>query len=169
MSSKQNPPDFYDETLVGESKPNLGNQSIQTKILSRRESIATASPENTQKNNYVRPWRVSFKIEQSNVELVFEVNDRILIGRSAQTDQMFQGIDLSPFNGHTFGVSRLHAEIRQKNQQIIIIDKNSANGTLLNDQKLKPEVPYVIRHGDKLGLGNMLIRVYFLTPTFQTS
>ena len=168
MSFDKNRPDFFDETIVNPNDFAVAHK-IQTKVFSQRDPVDVANPEEYTENSNIRPWRVSFNIETSKVELVFEVKDLIQIGRSSQPDQPFDGIDLSPFNGYELGVSRFHAEISVRNEQIVIMDKGSANGTLLNEQKLKPDTSYLVRHGDKISLGNMPIHIYFLTPIFHTT
>lgn len=169
MSLGKKRPDFYDETVINPEESNVVARNIKTKLFDRREPINVAVPDQYPETSTVRPWRVSFSIESSKVELVFEVNDLIYIGRSAQYNQPFDGIDLSPFNGHELGVSRLHAEISLKNEQITIRDKGSANGTLLNQERLKPDTPYLVKHGDNIYFGNMSVHIYFLTPIFHSS
>lgn len=168
MSPNKKRPDFYEETVLNREEPVVAS-NIQTKILTQRETVNIANPNEMVDTSYVRPWRVNFSIEASRVDLVFEVNERLVIGRTARYDQPFDGLDLAPFDGHELGVSRIHAIITQNNEQIVITDKGSANGTLLNEQRLEPETAYVLKHGDKIRLGNMYVHVYFLTPIFQTT
>lgn len=167
MSFNNPRPDFYDDTFVNSSDI-TASKKIQTKVLSQRDVVNATEPKEQEDISVVRPWRVSFHIETSKVELVFEVKNRIQIGRSPREQQLFDGIDLSPFNGHELGVSRLHAEISIKNERIIITDKDSANGTLINQQRLIPNTPYLLKHGDKIQLGNLVVHVYFLTYIFDT-
>ncbi len=169
MSNQPTGKDYYDETLVNHNDYSSATKNAQTKILTQRKSVDVAMPEKDEGTSHIRPWRVSLNIEESKVELVFEVNERIAVGRSSRYEHPFAGIDLSPFNGHELGVSRLHAEISQKNEQIVIVDKGSSNGTLLNQQRLKPDIAYIIRHGDVISFGNMKVNIHFLTPVFQPS
>lgn len=169
MSAHSNRPDFYDETVINTNNYADVLRNVQTKVFSVSEPIDIAEPNNVEKISDVRPWRVSFNIQHSKVELVFEVIDQIFIGRSARPDQSFDGIDLSPFEGHEMGISRLHAEIRREKEHVVLIDKGSSNGTLLNQQKLEEDTPYVIRHGDEIWFGKMSVSVNFLTPIFAAS
>jgi pSer/pThr/pTyr-binding forkhead associated (FHA) protein len=166
MSSNQDRPDFYDETVLNREDFIEAAQRITTKILDR-EVAETAQPNKNTDSLYVRPWRVSFYIPSSKVELVFEVNNSLYIGRSARAEQLFEGLDLSPFSGYEMGVSRLHAEISLKNEKVVIIDKGSSNGTLLNQQRLETNVAYILKHGDDISFGNMPVNVFFLTPIFE--
>jgi serine phosphatase RsbU (regulator of sigma subunit)/pSer/pThr/pTyr-binding forkhead associated (FHA) protein len=66
---------------------------------------------------------------------------RLTIGRSSRND-----ICLSdPF------ASRLHAELRRENEQMLLVDNGSANGTYLNSQKVTGAVR--IRVGDVVRIG----------------
>jgi phosphoserine phosphatase RsbU/P len=66
---------------------------------------------------------------------------RLTIGRSSRND-----ICLSdPF------ASRLHAELRRENEQMLLVDNGSANGTYLNGQKMSGAVR--IRVGDVVRIG----------------
>jgi len=161
-----NRPDFYDETLVNPNQFAVSH-SIKTKVFSQREPAETAEPNNNLDNKQPRPWRISFGIEASRVELVFEVTDTITIGRSSKEDQPYDGIDLAPFNGYELGVSRYHAELNLKNEQIVIIDKDSANGILLNQERLRPGISYHVKHGDKICFGDMMVNIRFLTSSFE--
>ena len=168
MSFDKDRPNFYDETIINHDNQNIVAKHIKTKVFDQREAIDTAKPEENNSDSDIRPWRVSLNLQKSKVELVFEVKDTIYIGRSTRPEQPFDGVDLSPFNGYDLGVSRLHAEISLQNEQITLTDKGSANGTLLNEQRLKKDTPYVVKNGDDIKFGNMPVHIHFLTPIFQT-
>ncbi|GEM_PF-989727 len=167
MPYQNDRPDFYDDTVVNANDFSAIAKHIKTKVFDR-EIIESVKAMENRDTFYIRPWRVSFNIPSSKVEVVFEVTETLQIGRSPQSDQYFDGFDLSPFNGYEMGVSRLHAEISLQNEKIILVDKGSANGTLLNQQRLEPETAYVVKHGDDIWFGNMPVHIYFLTPIFQT-
>jgi len=86
----------------------------------------------------------------------------IVIGRSNGAS-MKPDIDLLDHNGDAAGVSRLHLSIRYepRDKTVCVVDMNSANGSFLNGQKLHPREVRVIRHGDELRLGRLVMRVYF--------
>lgn len=168
MSHQKDRPDFYDETVINPNDFAVIANNIQTKVLDRQVT-EVAKPRNKQDIFYIRPWRVSFNILSSKVEVVFEVNETLQIGRSPHPDVFFDGLDLSPFNGYEMGVSRNHAEISLQNDRIILVDKKSANGTLLNQQRLEPDTAYVIKHGDEIWFGKLRVDILFLTSISQTS
>ncbi len=93
----------------------------------------------------------------------------IVIGRSNGAS-MKPDIDLLDHNGDQGGVSRLHLSIRYeaRDKTVCVVDMNSANGSFLNGQKLHPREVRVIRHGDELRLGRLVMRVYFQHGTGLT-
>ncbi len=81
------------------------------------------------------------------------------LGRSSEDQPILPDIDLAPFNAYEFGVSRLHASIKLEQPFALLTDYGSANGTQLNGQKLTPNKPYPITHGDIFSLGKMKIQL----------
>ena len=81
------------------------------------------------------------------------------IGRSAEDQPLLPDIDLAPYRGYEFGVSRLHASIKITPPNAVLTDFGSANGTQLNGQKISPNQPYPITHGDIFTLGKMKIQL----------
>jgi pSer/pThr/pTyr-binding forkhead associated (FHA) protein len=81
------------------------------------------------------------------------------IGRSSEDQPLLPDIDLAPFQGYEFGVSRLHGSIKISSPYAFLTDLDSANGTQLNGQKITPNKPYPITHGDIFILGKMKIQL----------
>jgi hypothetical protein len=88
-----------------------------------------------------------------------------VIGRS-EGSTMKPDIDLSAHNASDFGVSRLHVALQYnaKNNLLSVSDMKSANGTFINGQKLYPQEVRVLRDGDELRLGRLVLRAYFKHP-----
>jgi pSer/pThr/pTyr-binding forkhead associated (FHA) protein len=81
------------------------------------------------------------------------------IGRSSEDQPILPDVDLAPFRGYEYGVSRLHASIKISPPYAFLIDFGSANGTQLNGQKISPNKEYPIAHGDIFILGEMKIQL----------
>ncbi len=81
------------------------------------------------------------------------------LGRSAEDQPILPDVDLAPYHAYEYGVSRLHASIKLSQPYALLTDFDSANGTLLNGQKLSPHKPYPITHGDIFSLGKMKIQL----------
>jgi hypothetical protein len=92
--------------------------------------------------------------------------DELVIGRKDPITGDAPAIDLSDANGLEKGVSRKHAMIARRDGALHVIDNGSANGTYLNGQKLVAEQPRILRDGDDIRVGHLVMRVSFkaLTP-----
>ena len=88
-----------------------------------------------------------------------------VIGRS-ESSTMKPDIDLSAQHAGEMGVSRLHVALQYnaKNNLLSVSDMKSANGTFINGQKLYPQEVRVLRDGDELRLGRLILRAYFRHP-----
>jgi hypothetical protein len=93
-------------------------------------------------------------------------NHEMVIGRSTGNGAMSPDVDLSPMGAAELGVSRLHLALRYESSDntIQIYDLGSANGSYVNGQKLHPKELRVLRHGDELRLGRLVLRVRYLHP-----
>jgi pSer/pThr/pTyr-binding forkhead associated (FHA) protein len=70
-------------------------------------------------------------------------------------------IDLEDFDAFERGVSRQHAVLRRQKDTVVLIDLNSANSTFLNGQRLVADQPRILRDGDEIRLGQLVLRVAF--------
>jgi predicted component of type VI protein secretion system len=64
-------------------------------------------------------------------------------------------------------VSRQHCQFLRQDDQVIIQDLESYNGTYLNGRRLRQPSP--LRHGDELSLGPICFRVAFLARGPETA
>ncbi len=87
--------------------------------------------------------------------------DELLIGRRNTQTGEAPDIDLHEYGGVDQGVSRIHAAIIRRDGSLNIVDKGSPNGTYLNGQKLVAHQPRILRDGDDLRLGHLVLRVTF--------
>jgi pSer/pThr/pTyr-binding forkhead associated (FHA) protein len=81
----------------------------------------------------------------------------IVVGRSDALSGVSPDLDLEPYTGELAGLSRHHARLMLRNDQCWIEDLNSVNWTYLNNQRLAPEKPALLKDGDLLRLGNVLL------------
>jgi len=92
-----------------------------------------------------------------------------VIGRS-EGSTMKPDIDLSAHNASEMGVSRLHVALQYnaKNNLLSVSDMKSANGTFINGQKLFPQEVRVLRDGDEIRVGRLVLRAYFQHQSEQS-
>lgn len=105
---------------------------------------------------------IVFIIPVSGRQLSFSMGKDIVVGRSNPETSQFPDLDLIPDGGNELGVSRVHALVtRDENGTgLVIIDKNSTNGTKLNYYPIPAELPYPIKSGDEIHFGNLLVHVF---------
>jgi pSer/pThr/pTyr-binding forkhead associated (FHA) protein len=88
--------------------------------------------------------------------------DSITLGRLNPDTGERPDVDLTATIAQDRGVSRNHAFIKLLEGALYVIDNNSANGTYVNGQKLVAQKPRIIRDGDDIRLGRLVVRVSFL-------
>jgi len=93
-------------------------------------------------------------------------NHEMVMGRTTGNGAMSPDVDLGPMGASELGVSRLHLALRYEaaDNTLQIYDLGSANGSYVNGQKLHPKELRVLRHGDELRLGRLVLRVRYLHP-----
>jgi pSer/pThr/pTyr-binding forkhead associated (FHA) protein len=64
-------------------------------------------------------------------------------------------------------VSSSHATIEIMNDQLLVVDLNSTNGTFINQKRLSPHTPTVILDGDTLSLGAFNLKVNITRSTIK--
>jgi hypothetical protein len=97
-------------------------------------------------------------VESDNTTIDIAGKTEVLIGREDAVSNIFPDIDLTPHNGEEGGVGRRHARILYSGGQYMIEDLSSINFTFLNKQKLTPKTPTVLRDGDEIRLGRVVLR-----------
>jgi CheY-like chemotaxis protein len=122
---------------------------------------ATQPPERVQLTDAVpTPWSVRLIAPEHAIPIQLKIDDRAVIGRQDPGGQFSPEIDLIPYGAVQHGVSRRHAEVRAGQDYLVIIDRNSTNGTRINGALLQPNEPYRLRHGDRLGVGTLELEVF---------
>ncbi len=88
-----------------------------------------------------------------------ETGREYTIGRQYQEQAIVPDIDLTPFKGFEWGISRLHAKLDVTDEMVTITDLGSSNGTYHAGKRIPPNIPYVLGHGDIVFLGKLRIQV----------
>ncbi len=84
-----------------------------------------------------------------------------VLGRLDPASGTAPDLDLTPYGALEKGVSRMHAAIRRGEDTLTLVDLGSVNGTHLNGQRLIPNQPRVLRDGDEIRLGKLVVHIYF--------
>jgi hypothetical protein len=90
----------------------------------------------------------------------------LVIGRSTAGSAMNPDVDLKNKQAADLGVSRFHLSVfyDKENQAVLVSDLGSANGSFINGQRLLAKEVRVLRHGDELRLGRLVLIVSFRHP-----
>jgi hypothetical protein len=85
----------------------------------------------------------------------------IRLGRVDPKEGVYPDVDLTDDLAMEYGVSREHACIFRRGNNVEVEDLASTNGTMLNGTRLAPYLPVSLNDGDQLQLGMLLIEVSF--------
>jgi pSer/pThr/pTyr-binding forkhead associated (FHA) protein len=108
-----------------------------------------------------RPVTLSFSIVDQNRQIEFPLAKELNIGRLDAATATFPDLDLTSYGGLEKGVSRRHAKITRRGQEIFIEDLGSVNGTLLNGKRLTPYLQHPLTSGDEIQIGRLALHVRF--------
>lgn len=100
---------------------------------------------------------------ETNNQFIFDADDitEIYVGRTDPNTGDSPAIDLADSGAVEKGVSRRHAKIIRRDGALHIIDNSSQNGTFLNGQQLVADQPRILRDGDDIRFGYLVVRVTF--------
>ena len=107
------------------------------------------------------PPCLKLTIPDSGRDVEVPLTEEVNIGRPDPASASFPEVDLTSDGGQEKGVSRRHAKITRRENEVFIEDLGSINGTLLNRKKLTPYLPQALKSGDELQLGTLILRVSF--------
>ncbi|HMM27437.1 MAG: FHA domain-containing protein [Chloroflexota bacterium] len=93
--------------------------------------------------------------------LVVSVTDQLILGRFDVETQQSPDVGLDDYDAQELGVSRRHAAILVEDNALKVMDLGSANATYMNGQKLIAHQARILRDGDELRLGRLVMRVHF--------
>ncbi len=105
--------------------------------------------------------RLVVRVREHPEALVFQLQDELLIGRADPQMGLQPDLDLMPYGAVEQGVSRRHAKIQRVDDTLMLVDLESTNGTYLNGQRLLPNQPRMLRDGDEVRLGRLVLHVFF--------
>jgi hypothetical protein len=107
---------------------------------------------------HMQSW-ISLNMIESGQILPLADQTELTLGRSEDDQPIIPDVDLTPFKAYANGVSRLHASLKLIQDQIVIMDLGSSNGTFLNGNRLSPYVDTQVTHGDVIHLGKLEIQL----------
>lgn len=115
-----------------------------------------------------RPGTIALHVVGQTQPIIIRDQNETVLGRRMQGEPP-PTVDLTEYHAHLLGVSRRHALIRIVDEGYVIEDLNSNNGTWLNETQLQPNRPQLIKNGDQVRLGQLVLYLYFPTRRARTS
>ena len=106
-----------------------------------------------------KPIEITFVIPSSRRRLTLTLTEKIQVGRTDLGSGYEPELDLSLDLGVEKGVSRRHAILEAAQQGVVVIDLGSTNGTVLNNFKLPADQPYLVKDGDEIRFGDILVHI----------
>lgn len=101
--------------------------------------------------------RMQLVVAASGAQIPLAGKQEFLIGREDPIGNVFPDADLGPHGGDTGGVSRNHAKILVRGNQVLVEDLNSTNGTWVNKVKVQPGQPAPVTNGSEIRLGKVAL------------
>jgi pSer/pThr/pTyr-binding forkhead associated (FHA) protein len=109
----------------------------------------------------IPPLCLKLTIPDSGRNVEVPLTKEVNIGRLDPASASFPDVDLTSDGGLEKGISRRHAKITRRGNEVFIEDLGSVNGTFLNRKKLTPYLFQALKSGDELQLGKLILRVSF--------
>jgi len=120
--------------------------------------IATRNSENVSAQS-IGNNHTALLIVETNEIVYLEEKKEYTIGRVSEDQPILPDIDLSASKAYANGVSRIHALVKLNNNNLMIKDLDSSNGTRINSKKIYPKVEYQLNKGDTITLGKQKLKV----------
>ena len=112
-------------------------------------------------NEFTDTMILRLEVESANMPILVYPKEETSLGRRDPAGGTMPDVDLTSYAAYRLGVSRRHALLKLKDEQLNLVDLGSSNGTMLNGVKLAPHQPRALRDGDTITLGKMTLRVIF--------
>jgi pSer/pThr/pTyr-binding forkhead associated (FHA) protein len=113
-------------------------------------------------NQSIKPVAIHLKIGRGKREVEARLEKVINIGRVDPTSAIFPEVDLTDESVSSKSVSRRHARIMKRENNVLLEDLGSINGTFINGKRLDPYMSEVLSDGDVLQVGKVPIEIKIL-------
>jgi hypothetical protein len=90
-----------------------------------------------------------------------QIDRELVLGRADSHSPYIPDVDLAPYGAYRVGISRHHALLRPLGTSLHLIDLGSRNGTMVNGKMLTPGHAHLLRAGDEVLMGTLLMTVSF--------
>lgn len=103
------------------------------------------------------------RLRDSAASFVYDATavSELVIGRFDHETGTGPELDLTKYGAADKGVSRRHAAIVRRDGALSLVDLGSPNGTFLNGHRLIAHQPRILRDGDDVRLGHLVLEIRF--------
>lgn len=98
---------------------------------------------------------------ESSEPLLVDVAGEMIVGRADNVTDYMPDIDLTPHGAYRLGLSRRHAILAREQNQLVVKDLKSRNGTFVNGKPVEKGGTQILRNGDELRFGNLNLRISY--------
>jgi len=88
----------------------------------------------------------------------FAITPTVIVGRFDWHLKSPDQLDLSTYGAVERGVSRTHCRLEFIDDQVVVTDLGSANGTYVGEKRLEPNQPFAMKKGEELIVGRLPIQ-----------
>lgn len=141
-----------------------GTETQVTRQMSEHEMVGRAGATERGTAHFHDGASVILRVVEAAEAVIFRPTKPIVLGRVSPSNPRKPDIDLREYQAYEKGVSCYHATIYVYEQDLVIADLGSTNGTFLNGQRLVPHQRQVLHDGDEIRLSSLVARVYFKNP-----
>lgn len=106
-----------------------------------------------------KPEKAAIYFPDMGKTLELKEGKEYIIGRAHEGQPMVPDIDLTPFKGYQWGISRMHASLKITPGKATITDLGSSNGTWHKGERIPPNEQKELTHGDIILLGRLQIQI----------
>lgn len=110
----------------------------------KKSEVLSSKSVNSSCNQRVYLYRID------NNEKIAISKPSFIIGKNGICDYVIHGNN---------AISRQHAEINLKNNNVYIIDRKSTNKTFVNGREIEPGKPVLIANGDEIKFANVRLKL----------
>jgi hypothetical protein len=142
-----------------DKKPTVVNETPPAIRLDKEQEQAVRSAGTSE---FKTEMFLRIEVEGGSTPIVVKPKtEDMILGRRDPTTGTTPEVDLTSYAGYRMGVSRRHASLALENNQLNLWDLGSSNGTFINGNRLTPHQPHLVRDGDEIRLGQMVLRLFF--------
>ena len=112
-------------------------------------------------SEFTEGMRLKLTSHEATSAIIKAVEGELIVGRADNVTDYIPDIDLTPHGAYRLGLSRRHAIILRENNTILVKDLNSRNGTFVNGVIVAAGGTQIIRDGDEIRFGNLVMHATF--------